>query len=579
MEQDLENPEPRRPFTPAKKPAFRLFEADETTDEDRPSREWPLSRLYRKAFSPRFLRAGQVAAGTIEAYDQAMQWWVAITHDPPLDRITDDVCATFVDKLAEQKGTRSACLSRATVRKHAISINRLLAFAGPKTRDRAGRRNLHLIDEAPWIDRPPKVAPYPAGEFTLEEVRAIIANCRRRKMPKVPGVLPADWWKALIAVACYTGLRIGTLMQIEFDHIDNDGWLIVPAEIIKGQKRGLRQFLHPEARKAIEAIRTHRRLIFEWPHGRPWPANTRKRSLNRILHRMMTAAGIPAERQRYRAFHGCRKYHLTALYETAGSRRVAEAVAQASAGHTQKGTTLGYYVAGAAQDRLLATAIGCLPSLGVDMRPQAEPLALIDFFETRFAPELLASAPPRRMRSYRQAIGRLSKSLGRRAAVDELTEANCRRLLGRMAAAGRPREHIGAVRNRLLALWRYAAKLELACRPSMPKKLRIPKLTPIAPLPGELSSFVESTFLPETSRGKYPAYGLRFRCALRELNDAIERPAGLADLTDAHLQIVQAKIIARGLSLDYARRLIGRLRVLRAHLEDRAQRENREAWL
>ena len=171
--------------------------------------------------------------------------------------------------------------------------------------------------------------------------------------PKIDGVDPADWWRTLICLAYYTGLRVTALMSVEYSMIDND-WINVPARLSK-RRKGKRQFLHPEAIEHIERIRSGRAIILAWPQ---WA--TTKRTVYRRFRELQKAAGITESRQW--AFQSLRKTHLTTLAGLSLEHDHGLAVAQQSAGHSNLAITTGQYVSGDVQERMVAAAIKRMPS-------------------------------------------------------------------------------------------------------------------------------------------------------------------------------------------------------------------------
>jgi integrase len=245
-----------------------------------------------------------------------------------LGRISDEDCSRFVSSLAALPGRRGERLAANTIRKHCIEIEGLWRFAGPRTKRCRHALDLFRDDRGlmpmPWLDPPAaEENEDEARWFSVEEIRAIIDACSVATKP-VDGLIPPWlWWQSLIRVAYYTGLRIGSLLSLEYGWILRSGdSLIVPASAMK-KRRAHRQHLHPAAAESIDLIKTPGRVrIFQWPHT--------SRSLYRHLDRILAAAGLGADRHPPK-FHGLRRTHgdslgdLDAVEQSLGHRTRAQA--------------------------------------------------------------------------------------------------------------------------------------------------------------------------------------------------------------------------------------------------------------
>ncbi len=324
-----------------------------------------LTELFERAYLPIVCDGRLLDAKTIQLYRDAVGWWGRLTHDPPLRQVTDEIAAQFVKALEAQPGRKSERLAIATVRKHAKAIDTLLRFAGPRVRTRLGRHNRELLAAPPWVEIPrPDVQPVVAV-WTEAEIAALLGASDRMPSPRLDGVSPGEWWRSLIEVAVYTGLRISQLMGLRYDDLRQDGdraWIAVRAGCSKG-RRGKVQFLTPPALIAVERIRTARQLLFAHPS---WPGNPRY--LQASLKRLAAIAGVQSPRRF--GFHAFRRAHATLLALSCGAEGRAWETAQASLGHTSLATTRDYYGAQSAKESLLAASLCRLPTIGV---PPAAP--------------------------------------------------------------------------------------------------------------------------------------------------------------------------------------------------------------
>jgi integrase len=238
-----------------------------------------------------------------------------------------------------------------SVAKHCRNVDTILQMAGPRSRN--NRRGQGLIGEPPFFDAPRVDQEPPSGDWTIEEVRAMYLAADGMTVPTIDGVDPVDWWRTLICLAYYTGLRCSALMSVEYSMVDNE-WINVPARLSK-RRKGKRQYLHHEAIEHIDRIRTERAIILEWPR---WA--TTKRTAYSRFRQLQNAAGISKSRRW--AFQSFRKTHLTMLAGLSLEHEQGLAVAQKSAGHSNRAVTVGHYVSGDVQDRMVAAAIDMMPS-------------------------------------------------------------------------------------------------------------------------------------------------------------------------------------------------------------------------
>ncbi|GAG14259.1 unnamed protein product, partial [marine sediment metagenome] len=171
------------------------------------------------------------------------------------------------------------------------------------------------------------------------------------EVPKIPGVKPPAWWRALLLVAFNTTLRIGTLFSMRMEDIDwQQNRLVLPAERMKSQRPQI-VYLNRAAITVLRSIRTNRELVFPWPQSN-------RRDFYTYLHRLETAAGIPKKDQF--AMHVIRKTTASLIYG------ISPAAAQFALGHTTNDVTRKHYVDGG---DLVARALDQLPQPSDVMPP------------------------------------------------------------------------------------------------------------------------------------------------------------------------------------------------------------------
>jgi integrase len=306
------------------------------------SPEIRLRTLFDQYVLPVVGKACNWSKGTVASYEESVDHWGELTNDVGLAQIDALETAEFVAGLRLQAGRAEEFLSIASIRKHCGNVQRLLAIAGPqlrRTKKDLRRFGCGLIGEPPWIEAPDPEDRPPDGDFTLEEIKAILAACSQMTTPRIAGVAPGVWWEALVTFLCFTGLRIGATMALEWPMLDPQLRLLkIPAAISKGRKAH-RQYVCNEAHDAIAPLKAAGALrIFPWKNY-PRPGATRW--LQRQREALLERAGLPQDR--WFGFHGFRKYHGTELWE------IDEQAAVESLNHASADTTRKSYVNGRRQ--------------------------------------------------------------------------------------------------------------------------------------------------------------------------------------------------------------------------------------
>ena len=175
---------------------------------------------------------------------------------------------------------------------------------------------------------------------TEADFNRIMDACDRATKPDPrihPGVEPATWWRALLAVAWTTGMRIGALLALRWEDVDLETGVLWS----RGRdNKGKRDMPH-DAAGAVEFLRglpaTDPR-VFPWNHDR--------RTLDAAFHAIQRAAGIhlpcPEQHEHTDAchvygFHDVRRAHATYNYG-----KVPDRALQQQMGHASFQTTQGY---------------------------------------------------------------------------------------------------------------------------------------------------------------------------------------------------------------------------------------------
>jgi integrase len=320
----------------------------------KPSLDWTWPAFFRRYVGPcmkRQVRSGKRRKRGVQPYREAIGHWKRLTRNPTLGDTTRDDCDEFVRRLFRLPGRRGdkalfrwsarrrswqrvrppssageteRLLARSerdyrlmprispnTVQKLCNQMEMLFHWAGPPSKRLRDAADLMVGQDAsgrprrlPWLDVPPKVQ---GAErvFTREEIVRWLGACRHAKKPRIEGVTPEAWWRALLQFLYYTSLRIGTALEVRYSWISQEAgeyWLNVPGTSMKAQ-RPEPICLKPPAMAALESIRRPGRdLIFPWP----WPPSGSHQPLYGECERLLTLAGIPPERRfRFHAIRAC----------------------------------------------------------------------------------------------------------------------------------------------------------------------------------------------------------------------------------------------------------------------------------
>lgn len=318
-----------------------------------------LGQFFERAFVPLWVMSRGLDPKTETSYRDSIEWWTRLMGDLPMDEIDDFAAARFVQQLQEQRGrgqTRDRMAAR-TVRRHCRHVTKVLAFAGPKGRDRFSRLNRGLLRDPPLIEGPTPDQPAPSGDWTIEELHRVYEACATLKRPVLDYATPCDWWRALVVVGYYTGLRRGHLLSLLWEDLvvpwQNGGRLTARPRSGK-RRKGFRKYVPATALEHLERIKPSPAtgLIFAWPG---WPA--RPWTIDKQMQNLVSAAGLGGGRDKFQAL---RKTHVTqmVIIDPEQSTRIA----QQSAGHSDLATTLGHYVNTQAVEYVVARSVEAMPS-------------------------------------------------------------------------------------------------------------------------------------------------------------------------------------------------------------------------
>jgi len=177
-----------------------------------------------------------------------------------------------------------------------------------------------------WPDVQAERLPVRTPLAWLDVDLAKLANVCADEPGRIGRVPASAWWTALHHVLWNSGERIGALLQITWDDITSDGWLIVRAELRKGKREDKAYQLGADTLVALQAIRNpDQGRVFEWDRSLS--------SLYTTYKRMLKRAGLPTDARS--KFHRMRRT-VASYFEASGGN------SQDLLGHVHRATTRKY---------------------------------------------------------------------------------------------------------------------------------------------------------------------------------------------------------------------------------------------
>jgi integrase len=146
------------------------------------------------------------------------------------------------------------------------------------------------VGTLPDVDKLKEMKRRPTA-WTTDEF-SLILDAAGKAPGEIEGIPARLWWKGLLLMLYYSGLRVGAAVQIETNHIsvaDGETWLFVPAENQK--HRSDQKFkLPPDVADLLRQIIGERTgIVFPWPY--------RREALCRAYRTVVESAGLPCGRR------------------------------------------------------------------------------------------------------------------------------------------------------------------------------------------------------------------------------------------------------------------------------------------
>jgi integrase len=316
-----------------------------------PNGETTLSRFFEEWYLPQ--RLFDAKPSTILVYRVTVKVWRLLTGDPPIGAITAETVARFRDARLKMRGLKPHLrLATNTVRSNLQTIQTLLDKLGPP--GRGNRDGLGILARVPWVLRPRREEKIPRT-VPLDHLRDCLLAAIAMDWPRIPGVKPPAWWRALLIIAWNTGLRRGSLFTMRWSDVEWEKHrLVLPAARMKS-RRPMIVHLNEHAMKALRSIRTERTFIFPMT---PDESPCSYRRYHEQIHKLEDAAGI-----KFKEHFGLkitRNTVATTLWETSPG------AAQFALGHTSSDVTRKHYVDGGA---LVARALDAIPQPAFSSTP------------------------------------------------------------------------------------------------------------------------------------------------------------------------------------------------------------------
>lgn len=282
---------------------------------------------------------------TVRSIRETISWWERLTEDPAIAEIDELACDGFLAELAEQPGRGSPRMSEASINKHGRNLNQLLRFAASPLRWRPGKPPILPRLVKAELTRPDQRPP--SGHLTVDQVRTLVAHCRRWPPPAretAPGAPHGLIWRALLLLDFYTGLRPGALVRLAWEDFREDpqpdgppGARLHVRDEISKRRRGQVHWVHPIAWAALAPLAGFGSHVFAaWPRLVDEATHeSAKSSLSRALRSHAARCGVQFARGK--VWKASRMTHATLV---AGDSRMLEA--QLSLGHASSVLALHY---------------------------------------------------------------------------------------------------------------------------------------------------------------------------------------------------------------------------------------------
>jgi len=275
---------------------------------------------------------------TREGYVSTLQYWEQLTDNPNIGRISDTVVARFAAALSTAKYRRTTFgkeypLSDCSIAKHLRNLRALCGRLGPRVR--GDKPTLNILATAPYV-------PVPRVDFEIKEPFSL-ETCRQ-----IAASLPLFWerwdlsrrmtleqWRVLFAFSYYTGLRVGTIGNIEWKFLkkkNGEFFFDIPAKAVSKVSKKIVKAAHPQLLEMLQGMPRDSQYIVRWPGH--------SKELYKCIQRMQIVAEVPEEERQ--GWHAVRRTHGTQLALMGLDHAIK--LAQAGLHHSSSDITSTHYV-------------------------------------------------------------------------------------------------------------------------------------------------------------------------------------------------------------------------------------------
>ncbi len=248
---------------------------------------------FRQVYQKRIMDG--MEPGTWEVTRSALDMFERISKPKMMRAISDGTIADFIAARRKHKRSKKSNqdISPATINKELRCLRAALRKASKWG-------FLPKMPDIPFLKEPGKIPDY----VTPEHFGALYGACDTLKEPRQLPFPTGDWWRGLLMFAYMTGWRIGSILSLQWEHVDlEQGTALSLAKDNKG-KRDQRIPLHPVIVEHLRKLRSFDARVFPWAKDR--------RKLFTHLHRLQDTAGVKPEGGKpYYGFHSLRRAFAT----------------------------------------------------------------------------------------------------------------------------------------------------------------------------------------------------------------------------------------------------------------------------
>lgn len=219
-----------------------------------PDRQLTLREAYGRHYDK-----SELSPRTAAKIGYELKAWEKFSGDPPIGQIDDATAAEFRATMLKSG------LSPRTINSTWGTVRMILRFVGP--RETGNPRGRGIISQVPQMKPCKESRPLPR-RLALGDLDAVYRACDGAKYPSRTGGVPAvAWWRSLLVLAYFTGLRKSDLLALRRDQFDLQRGLLS----FRAQKTGKAAHfpLHPVVVQHLAAIwQPERELVFQGMRSR-----------------------------------------------------------------------------------------------------------------------------------------------------------------------------------------------------------------------------------------------------------------------------------------------------------------------